>query len=254
MCYARLRPDAGRWRSGSRRSSRCSTTTGAAVATAATIPTIRVSREIDDLDAVLQQAGGSAMVFGISSGAALAARGRRASCAAFARLALYEAPFIVDQHASAAAADVHRRNARRSSPRTIAATRSRSSCATSARRPIGVFAMSLLPFWKKMKAIAHTLAERPRPSSRRITRAAPLSRAKWAGVTMPVLVMAGGKSPAYMQNGMRHLADVLPNAHPPDPAGPDAHGESRPCWRLHWSNSSPLRPAGRPQKNWPSQR
>jgi len=29
---------------------------------------------------------------------------------------------------------------------------------------------------------------------------------------MPALVMAGGKSPAYMQNGMRQLADVLPNA------------------------------------------
>jgi len=31
-----------------------------------------VQREVDDLDAVIQKAGGSAMVFGISSGAALA--------------------------------------------------------------------------------------------------------------------------------------------------------------------------------------
>jgi hypothetical protein len=29
---------------------------------------------------------------------------------------------------------------------------------------------------------------------------------------MPALVMAGGKSPAYMQNGMRALAAVLPHS------------------------------------------
>ena len=31
-------------------------------------------------------------------------------------------------------------------------------------------------------------------------------------VTLPVLVMAGGKSPAYMQNSMKAWADAFPNA------------------------------------------
>jgi pimeloyl-ACP methyl ester carboxylesterase len=74
-----------------------------------------------------------------------------------------------------------------------------------------VLVMSLLPLWKKMKGIAHTLANdltilEPYQQAR------PLNRARFAQVSMPTLVMAGGKSPAYMQHGMRHLADVLPNA------------------------------------------
>jgi pimeloyl-ACP methyl ester carboxylesterase len=43
-------------------------------------------------------------------------------------------------------------------------------------------------------------------------RGKPLSPSDWPGVTIPVLVMDGGKSPAWMRNGMRALAGVLPNA------------------------------------------
>ncbi len=61
-----------------------------------------------------------------------------------------------------------------------------------------------------MKGIAPTLANdltiiEPYQQGR------PLNRARFAQVSMPTLVMVGGKSPAYMQNGMRHLADVLPD-------------------------------------------
>ena len=54
-----------------------------------------LDREIDDLEAVLVHAGGSAMVFGMSSGAALAAEAAR-RLPGITRLALYEAPFVVD--------------------------------------------------------------------------------------------------------------------------------------------------------------
>ena len=40
----------------------------------------------------------------------------------------------------------------------------------------------------------------------------PFPPAKWAGVTTPTLVMAGGKSPAYMQNAMKAWAKAFPNA------------------------------------------
>ena len=60
-------------------------------------------------------------------------------------------------------------------------------------------------------AIAHTLANdltiiAPYHQGR------PLPDGRWSSATMPSLVMAGGKSPAYMQNGMRALAAALPNA------------------------------------------
>jgi pimeloyl-ACP methyl ester carboxylesterase len=52
-------------------------------------------REIEDIDALIKEAGGSAFVYGISSGAALALEA--ANCGlAIKGLALYEAPFIVD--------------------------------------------------------------------------------------------------------------------------------------------------------------
>src|SRR5437867_459607 len=53
-----------------------------------------VEREIDDLDAVIRQAGGSAFVFAISSGAALALEAA-ASRLNVKKLALYEPPFMV---------------------------------------------------------------------------------------------------------------------------------------------------------------
>ena len=58
-------------------------------------PAYTVDRELDDIDALVKEAGGSAFLFGMSSGAVLAldavARG-----SAVPRLALYEPPVVVD--------------------------------------------------------------------------------------------------------------------------------------------------------------
>jgi pimeloyl-ACP methyl ester carboxylesterase len=53
-----------------------------------------VEREIEDLEALIAQAGGEAAVFGFSSGAILALKAARVL--AITRLALYDAPFDVD--------------------------------------------------------------------------------------------------------------------------------------------------------------
>ena len=74
-----------------------------------------------------------------------------------------------------------------------------------------IFLMRFMPAWPKLKAIANTIVYD-------ITilqgnqRGKPLSSTRWAGVTMPTLVVAGGKSPAWMQHGMDALQGVLPNA------------------------------------------
>lgn len=172
-------------------------------------PDYSVSREIDDLDAMIQQAGGSAFVLGVSSGGALALEAA-ARLRGISRLAIYEAPFIVDNtHAPLPRTFV-------SDTRALVAAGKRGDAVKKFMRlvgvpAIGVLVMSVMPLWKKMKAIAHTLANdltivEPYQQGRA------LPKAQWAGATMPALVMAGGKSPAYMQNGMRQLADVLPNA------------------------------------------
>src|SRR4051812_28675048 len=54
-----------------------------------------VEREIEDLEAVIQAAGGSAALFGHSSGAALALE-TTARSVSVSKLAMYEPPYIVD--------------------------------------------------------------------------------------------------------------------------------------------------------------
>jgi pimeloyl-ACP methyl ester carboxylesterase len=71
--------------------------------------------------------------------------------------------------------------------------------------------MRFMPAWRKVTAVAQTL-----PYDAAVmgdTQAGvPLPADRWASVTVPSLVVVGGKSPTWMHNGMRALADVLPNA------------------------------------------
>ena len=168
-----------------------------------------VQREIEDLDAVLQYAGGQAMVFGISSGAALAGEAVR-QLRGIRRLAVFEAPYVIDHtHAPLPPTFI-------AETRALVVSGDRSGAVKKFMRYVGtpslmVVVMSLLPFWKKLTAIAHTLSndlEIIAPHHQ----AQPFPDGKWSMVTIPVLVMAGGKSPAYMQNAMKAWANAFPNA------------------------------------------
>src|SRR5262245_11301200 len=55
-----------------------------------------VEREIEDIEALIDEAGGSALVFGISSGAALAFEAALALGGKVKKLAIYEAPYNDD--------------------------------------------------------------------------------------------------------------------------------------------------------------
>jgi len=54
-----------------------------------------VEREVEDIDALIEEGGGSAFLYGVSSGAALALEAASRGLG-IRKLALYEAPFIVD--------------------------------------------------------------------------------------------------------------------------------------------------------------
>jgi pimeloyl-ACP methyl ester carboxylesterase len=168
-----------------------------------------VDREIEDLDAVIGEAGGTAFVYGISSGAALALDAASRGLP-ITKLALYESPCIVDDTHAALPADFLSRL-----QGLIAANR-RSDAVKMFLKLVGVPAigllmMPLMPAWAKLKAVAHTL-----PYDITIVqdnqRGKPFPKERWARATMPVLAMDGSKSPPWMRNGMRALASVLPNA------------------------------------------
>src|SRR5881296_105176 len=59
-------------------------------------PPYAVEREVEDLDAVINEAGGSAFLYGMSSGAVLALEATRKLPTKVKKLALFEPPFIVD--------------------------------------------------------------------------------------------------------------------------------------------------------------
>jgi pimeloyl-ACP methyl ester carboxylesterase len=168
-----------------------------------------VDREVDDLEAMIAHAGGAAFVCGASSGGALALK---AACggAAIEKLTVYEAPFIVDDTHAPQPEDWVGELER------LVLEERRGEAVTQFLRFVGmpaVFAavMRVTPVWRKLKDVAHTL-----PYDVSIVaehqRGVPFEPGEWDAVTVPTVVFAGGKSPAWMRNGMGALADALPDA------------------------------------------
>jgi pimeloyl-ACP methyl ester carboxylesterase len=170
-----------------------------------------VQREIEDLEAVIDTAGGPAFVYGISSGAGLALEAACTLPAKVARLALYEAPFVVDDSRPPVPTDSIRHiNGLLAGGRRGAAVRY--FLREDAQVPAVFLAlMPLMPAWHKLKAAAHTL-----PYDLAIMdggqQGQPLPPGRWASLTSPTLVIAGGKSPTWLRNAQQALAAALPGA------------------------------------------
>jgi pimeloyl-ACP methyl ester carboxylesterase len=170
-----------------------------------------VEREIEDIAALIEAEGGSASLWGWSSGGALALRAAGAGIGV-ERLAVYEVPFIVAPAAKRPTRDYGERL------RELVAAGDRSGAVRHfMRNSIGIPApvvalMRLMPMWKRLKATAHTLPYDWAALGEHRMYGAPLDPGEWSSVTVPTLVVYGGKSPAVLQQGSRALAEVLPNA------------------------------------------
>jgi pimeloyl-ACP methyl ester carboxylesterase len=168
-----------------------------------------VEREVEDIAALLGEAGGSAFVWGTSSGAVLALEAAN-RLSGIKKVALYEAPFIVDDTRPTTEDGWDRISG------AVAADR-RSDAVKLFLKLVGVpnFVRALMPLmipmWLKLKAVAHTL---PYDGAvvRNNQRGKPLPASRWESVTIPALVMDGENSPAWMRHANRSLASVLPNA------------------------------------------
>jgi pimeloyl-ACP methyl ester carboxylesterase len=169
-----------------------------------------VEREVEDIEGLIDTAGGSAFLYGISSGAVLALEAAKRLPAKVGKLAIYEPPFIVDDTRAPLPADyVERLRA------SVAAGR-RGDAVKLFMAEVGVpgfmvTIMSFLPMWSRLKALAHTL-EYDAAVMAGTQSGNPLPRDRWVMVEVPTLLIDGGKSPASMRNGVKQLADLLPNA------------------------------------------
>lgn len=171
--------------------------------------TYAVGREVDDIAALIEAAGGSACVFGASSGAALALESANSGLP-ITRLAIYEPPFIVDNSRTPTPDDfLDQLRAKLAAGRRGDAVKLFMQFVQVPAFFIAI--MRLMPAWSKLKAVAHTL-----PYDITIVqdhqRGKPLPAGRWANVKIPTLVADGSKSPQWMRNGVYAVASAIPSA------------------------------------------
>ncbi len=180
-----------------------------------------VEREVEDIAALIAEAGGSAFVYGISSGAALAFEAARQLPTAITKLALYEPPYTVD------ADRVQGFKAYRARLDELLAAGRRGDGVELMMRLVGagdegVAGMRQSPVWPLFEAVAPTLAY---DAAELGDSSVPTERA--ASVTMPTLVLAGGGDiPVYPAS--RPSPRRRPSARPaPHPRRADARSRPR---------------------------
>lgn len=167
-------------------------------------------REIEDLEALIDAAGGNASLIGLSSGALLALDATDKLNGKVKKLATYEAPMIIDDSRP----PLGKANLERT--KQLIANNKRDEALKLFMRSVEVpafmiFIMRLMPTWKSVRKVAHTLVYDLELASP-YQEGRPLPEGQWSKVTVPVWVGVGGKSPTWMTNAQKALAKVLPHA------------------------------------------
>jgi hypothetical protein len=168
-------------------------------------------REIEDLQALVEDAGGKAMVFGISSGAVLSLDAA-AVTPYITKVGVYEPSLIVDDSRQPVSADYTEYLA------TLAAEGKRDEAvAYFLTQAVGIPAAYIggmkqdQATWSGMTGVAHTIAY-DAAFVGNVMQGKPLPTDRWVKVTMPVLVADGGASDAWIHHAADALAKVLPHA------------------------------------------
>ncbi len=168
-------------------------------------PPYAVEREVEDVAAVADAAGGSAYLYGSSSGAALALIAARHLPGAIKKLALWEPPYILDPAARPPADQVAQYNAMLAEGRRGDAAQYFMEQVVHMPAEFVASARSQ-PWWAATEALAHTL---PYDGTIMGDYSLPVDLA--AAVMIPTLVLDGGASFGFMGPTADALADVLPN-------------------------------------------
>jgi pimeloyl-ACP methyl ester carboxylesterase len=165
-----------------------------------------VDREIDDIQALIERAGGSAFLYGHSSGGPLAMRAALRLGRQVSKIAMYEAPYNNDPGAQ----EPWRRYLGQLTA-ALAAGR-RGDAVALFLRFVGtpaeqVDGLRRAPSWPALEAIAPTLAyDHAAIMGPSLSVPAELA----AGVSVPALVMAGDAGLAFMPETARSLSQAIP--------------------------------------------
>lgn len=167
-------------------------------------PPYAIDREIEDIEAVVDAAGGEAAIFGSSSGAVLAMFAAEAGVG-IGKLTMWEPPFIPEGFPKPPADQVEQYET------MVAEGRRGDAVEFFMAKVVGMPAEFVAgartqPWWGATEALAHTLAYDARIMG---DYDIPIDRA--ANVKVPSLVVAGGADMPFMRETAQALADALPD-------------------------------------------
>jgi pimeloyl-ACP methyl ester carboxylesterase len=165
-----------------------------------------VDREIEDIEALIDNAGGSAFLYGHSSGGTLALHAAERLGGKVSKIALYEPPHNDDPGAQESWRQYLRQL------RELLADGRRGDAVALFMRFVGtpadqVEAMRQAPFWPGMEAVAPTLAY-DHAEIMGESWAAPTGLA--SRVSVPALVMSGDAGLEFMPGAARALSQAMP--------------------------------------------
>jgi pimeloyl-ACP methyl ester carboxylesterase len=172
-----------------------------------------VQREIEDIEALIDAVGGTAYLYGVSSGGALALESATSLPTKVTKLAIYEVPYVLDDSRPPLPEGYVQ------TVTDLSATGRRGDAVALFMTVVGV-PDEYIPFmrqdpsWALMEEAAHTLAYdgkviEDNMKGQALTEA---STARWSTVACPALFMAGGNSEPFFRDTAQVLADILPNA------------------------------------------
>jgi pimeloyl-ACP methyl ester carboxylesterase len=166
-----------------------------------------IAREIEDIAAVAEAAGGTTYLYGTSSGAALAAEAARALPGIISKLALWEPPYIIEgtrPQPPANTAQVYR---------DFVAQGKRGDAAEYFMTQVvglppdfATFARTQ-PWWAQQEAIAHTLAY-----DAEIMGDYAIPSERLATIQIPTIVLTGAASFPFIIVTGEKVAEIIPNA------------------------------------------
>ncbi|MFF3750891.1 alpha/beta fold hydrolase [Streptomyces sp. NPDC002018] len=162
-----------------------------------------VEREIEDLAALIAAAGGSASVYGVSSGAALVLEAAAAGLPV-TQLAVYEPPYATGP----ADPPVYAAYAERLSgllARGLRAEAVELFLSFAGVAPDTVAGLRRSPMWPELTALAGTLAY-----DSALLGSGPVPAERLRSVRVRAMVVDGGCSPVLLRNAARAVAEALP--------------------------------------------
>jgi pimeloyl-ACP methyl ester carboxylesterase len=168
-------------------------------------PPYAVEREVEDIEAVIDAAGGSAFLYGSSSGGALALEAAYRLPRKVTMIALWEPPYFVDNSYPRPPAD-----AAETFTRLVSEGRRGDAVEFFMANVVGlppqfVAAARKEPWWQGQEAIAHTLAY-----DATIMGDYSLPRERIAAIKIPTLVLDGSASFPFIGPTAEALAKTLP--------------------------------------------